>query len=142
MSTYLRITHGTSKGRETYGYAIVTVHDESTGKRYSCNGGGYDMVGTSLGQWLADTHQDELRAIADKYGPSTEHRGQIADHYGMYRWETDGPVTLDGACGLESIQRIAREIGLELERTYVHTGPNRGNTTGWIVTEEGAVSSS
>jgi hypothetical protein len=96
-------------------------------------GGGYDMVGTVFGNWLADTHQSQLVALADTNGPSTEHRGQVAHLYGMYRWAPAGPVTLDGACGLESMMRIAKSIGVEPERTYKPSGPNRGETTGWIV---------
>ena len=139
MSTYLGIRWSISRGRETYGYNIVTLTDETTGKRFRAMGGGYDMVGTVFGHWLAATYPTELAAIADRQGPSTEHRGQVADRYGMYRWEPAGPVTLDGACGLESMQRIARELGVELERTYKRTGPNRGETTGWVVTASDSV---
>lgn len=134
-TTYLRIRWGISRGRLTYGYNICTVIDERTGKRYSCNGGGYDMVGTSFGRWLGDVKQAELQALADKHGPSAQHRGQVAGFYGMYRWEKGDEVTLDGACGLESIITIAKAVGLTIERTFVPTGPNRGNTTGWIITE-------
>lgn len=137
-TTYLSLKWTTSRAHDTYGYNVVTLTDQRTGKRYRAMGGGYDMVGTVLGSWLQDTHQTELRAIADAHGPSTEHRGQIADHYGMYRWEQDGPVTLDGACGLDSMTRIAREIGVSMERTYKPTGHNRGETTGWFIAEDDA----
>ena len=137
-TTYLRIRWGISKGRDTYGYNICTITDERTGKRHSCNGGGYDMVGTSFGNWLADTYQDRLVKLARERGPSTEHAGQVADTYGMYHWADDRPVALNGACGLECMLRIAKDIGLEVERTFKPSDRNRGETTGWIITDRGA----
>ena len=135
IATTLRLRWSISRGRDTYGYNICTVIDERTGKRYSCNGGGYDMTGTSFGHWLTDVRQSELRALAAKHGVSTEHRGQVKDFYGMYQWEPDGPVVLDGACGLESMMRVARAVGLGIERTYVEAGAKRGETTGWVITD-------
>lgn len=135
ITTTLRLRWSISRGRDTYGYNICTVIDEQTGKRYSCNGGGYDMTGTSFGHWLADVRQPQLKALAAEHGVSTEHRGQVKDFYGMYQWEPNGPVSLDGACGLESIMRIAKAVGLNIQRTYVEEGTTRGETTGWIITD-------
>ena len=135
IATTLHLKWSISRGRDTYGYNICTVTDEQTGKRYSCNGGGYDMTGTSFGNWLADVRQPQLKALAAEHGVSTEHRGQVKDFYGMYQRESDGPVTLDGACGLESMMRVAKAVGLDVERTYVKEGPKRGDTTGWVITE-------
>ena len=137
-TTVLALSWGVSRGRETDGYTICRLDDQSTGKRYRCMGGGYDMVGTVFGEWLEDVHQDRLQAISDRahydYTKPVDDRVSDSGLYGMVRHRDGKRVTLDGACGLESMQRIAREIGVELIRTYVARGRNRGNTTGWVAT--------
>lgn len=114
----LRLKWSTSRGRDTYGWNIVTLTDETTGKRFRANGGGYDMVGTVFGEWLANTAKP----------------GAIADleelPYGAFRRADGSSVYLDGACGLDQMVRLARIIGADVTRTH----DRKGNTTGWLVT--------
>lgn len=127
----LRLTYGVSRGHETYGDNIVTLNDETTGKRTRCMGSGYDMVGTVFADWMQDTCQDKLTAIRAQayYQPSTNGYDGCPDGlYGM-RLHRDGTVTLDGGCGIESMRRIADAIGVDVTRTHDH----KGNTTGWVV---------
>jgi hypothetical protein len=51
-----------SRGRDTYGYNICSlfVNDK---KVSACNGGGYDMKGTSLGNYIARAYADRLNAL-------------------------------------------------------------------------------
>lgn len=65
-TTYLDLSWSTSRGRDTYGWNICRLDDTSTGKRYRCNGGGYDMAGTVFADWMQATYQQELRAISDR----------------------------------------------------------------------------
>ena len=140
--TYLAFTWSVSRGRDTYGYNIMTITDQATGKKFRCNGGGYDLQGTSFGEWLEATYQGRLQAIAARaysswsksggWADTANHQG--GDLYGMTHETDSGAVTLDGACGFSSMEKIARAIGLDLERTYVATGKRRGETTGYIVT--------
>ena len=116
----LRIKWTTSRGRDTYGWNIVTLTDETTGKRFRANGGGYDMVGTVFGDWLAATFPEELQRWAD---------GTPDLDYGAFR-RADGSVYLDGACGLEQMRQVGDALGLEVIRTH----DRKGNTTGWLVT--------
>lgn len=116
----LRLKWTTSRGRDTYGWNIVTLRDETTGTRFRANGGGYDMTGTVFGNWLAATYPEELRAWA----ASTD-----SLDYGATVRE-DGSVRLNGACGLESMRQIADALDLQVTRTH----DRKGNTTGWIVT--------
>jgi len=114
----LRLKWSTSRGRDTYGWNIVTLTDETTGKKYRANGGGYDMVGTVFASWLLDVARVELLALpAD------------AKFYGLRR-HAGGGLSLDGACGHGSMVKIARAIGADVTRTY----DRKGNTTGWLVT--------
>jgi hypothetical protein len=67
----LRFKWTESRGRDTYGYNICTLYVNGT-KVTSCNGGGYDMVGTCLGDWLTKEFADRIRRIPKAKYP--EHR--------------------------------------------------------------------
>lgn len=129
----LDISTGTSRGRETYGYTIVRLRDSDTGKVYRCMGGGYDMVGTVLADWLVDTHQDALGAISDQayYRHDNGDRIRPDGLYGMTT-RADGSVTVDGACGVRSVEDIAKAAGVRLASLPALP---RGGTHGWLVVE-------
>ena len=162
-ATYLTVKWSTSRGRETYGYNICTVTDQETGKHFRCMGGGYDMLGTSIGEWIQDTYQDRLVAISNQaYMRRTENTGDKTGlwnqekndkglygmsyyvHsnlnqekndkglYGMSYYVHSNLVVLDGACGINSIETIAKAIGVKLSRTW----NQKGHTTGYVVTDE------
>lgn len=120
----LKLSWAVSRGRDTYGYNICRLDDSATGKRYKTCGGGYDMVGTVLADWLADVMQDELKAIAnDAYYQVKKKDGACYGHsnalYGMYAYyNEDGTinkVSIDGACGESSVIKIAEALGLRVE---------------------------
>lgn len=122
----LSLSWSTSKGRDTYGYNICRLDDEATGKRYKTCGGGYDMVGTILGEWLVDVMQEELKAIADRAYYSFKQgeckaiqTNNVTGLYGMYAYyNEDGSVkkvSIDGAFGESSIIKIAEALGLIVE---------------------------
>lgn len=114
-----------SKGRETFGYNIVTLYVDGD-KVASCNGGGYDMEGTVFAEWLQNAFQKELMNIANEANTKylitkDDKHNRLSDngtYYGMsyYSYE-DKPkknkVILDGACGMSSMERIAEAIGLK-----------------------------
>jgi hypothetical protein len=52
----------TSRARDTYGYNVCTLYADGV-KVARCNGGGYDMEGTCLGEYVAEAFADRLRAI-------------------------------------------------------------------------------
>ncbi len=69
----ITITWGTSRGRDSYGYTTCSLRD-SKGKRIAyCNGGGYDMCGTVIGNWLAHTFSEKLRALKQSDMPKQSH---------------------------------------------------------------------
>ena len=131
--TYLAVRWSTSRGRDTYGYNICSVTDQATSKRYSCNGGGYDMLGTSFGRWLTETYQNALHEIGDRahvtYNESFVVTRRVDGLYGMYRY-ADGRISLDGACGIESMLKIAKALGIGVHATW----DRKGHTTGYIIT--------
>lgn len=137
----LALSWSVSRGRDTYGYNICRLDDTSTGERFKCMGGGYDMQGTVFGEWLAANYQPELLALKDRasYVFPLEGAPRPANRedslYGMRYHENHPAITLDGACGLECMIRIAEAIGLEVERDYIAKGRRRGETVGWYVSE-------
>lgn len=133
---HLSLSWSVSRGRETYGYNICRLDDHETGKRYRCSGGGYDMVGTVIGQWLADHYQDRLVAIAERmsarYNKADRYQTDQGDLYGGC-WRTDvNRVTLDGACGRESMCKIAEAVGLQITSDYDR---RKDRTVGFFVTD-------
>lgn len=137
----LALSWSVSRGRDTYGYNICRLDDTSTGERFKCMGGGYDMRGTVFGEWLEACYQDRLLAMKDRanYRRATVGVSVPANRedslYGMAYIEKDNRISLDGACGLECMIRIAEAIGLEVERDYIANGRRRGETVGWYVSE-------
>ena len=135
----LTLSWSTSKGRDTYGYNICRLDDRNNGKRFRCMGGGYDMIGTVFGDWLETYYQKELMAIKDRSDRFYNDRHYLNDNsekdtfYGMTYNQVKDYVHLDGACGIESMIRIAEAIGLEIERDYIAKGRRRGETIGWFV---------
>ena len=133
---HLSISWTVSRGRDTYGYNICRLDSRQSGSRYKCMGGGYDMVGKVFGDWLECEYQRELVSHVESlpkipYGNGK--RLQISEeinpsYYGLTIRE-DGSVSLDGACGFDSMRRIANALGLEIE----YERNRRGNTVGYYV---------
>ena len=138
-ATQLNISWSVSRGQDTYGYNICRLDDIRTGKRYRTCGGGYDMIGSVLGDWLEDRFQEELRAlVADlpkqKYGGTSymQISEEINPKYYGLTISPDGKVCLDGACGVSSMQQIGRALGLKFQ----WLGNRKGHTTGYFISKE------
>jgi len=142
MNDYLGIKWTVSRARDTYGWNVCTLTD-TRGRKVRCNGGGYDMIGTVVGDWLQDCKQSELLTIHERAGHfyrngSFESRNESGSGlYGMTYLQNDddasGRVVIDGAAGIESVRRIARAIGLEISGVYQQSGRKRGETLGFTV---------
>jgi len=93
-----------SKARDTYGYNIVTL--KVNGKKVAqCDGGGYDMTGTCLGNWMEKHFKKEL--LKFKYNKDGR-----SDFYGLRLYK--GRPYIDGACGFSSVERILKKLGYRL----------------------------
>ena len=136
---HLSLSWSVSRGRDTYGYNICRLDDRNNGQRFKCMGGGYDMIGTVFGQWLETYYQAELLTLKERANYSRFIDGGYTPAnrddslYGMAYLEEENRISLDGACGLECMIRIAEAIGLEVDRDYIATGSRRGETIGWFI---------
>lgn len=94
-----------SRGRDTYGYNIVTLTDQSTGKKYRTDGGNYDMQGVVFSEWMDDNYRERYKSL------------DASSYYGLFVG-SDGHMYTDGACGLNCMERIAEAIGLDYQEVY------------------------
>jgi len=118
----LRFKWTVSRDRDTYGYNICSLYVNGT-KVSSCNGGGYDMQGTALGNWITDNFQDKLKKLPANYGSCDNHKG----FYGLSfynsktkkrqsRWSKDvNRAYVDGGCGFSSVERIIKAMKMNLK---------------------------
>lgn len=127
----LEIKWSISRGRDTYGYNICSLYVYGD-KVTDCNGGGYDMIGTVIGEFatamfkpelmklsegadLSDRHHSDGREIKfrnKKYGGNYD-----SDCYGLYtsNYDNNRKVAINGACGESSVERILNAIGYDLK---------------------------
>lgn len=115
-----------SKAQDSYGYNICTLYVDGDKVARTC-GGGYDMVGTVFGNWIAKTFPDQLRAkIKEK-------------HYGLVFVNPNfdpGTATVPGTDQTVKQQEDAgKSFGLErLRAAYARTTetPNDANTNPYL----------
>lgn len=135
----LTVKWSISKAQDTYGYNICTVVNDDNGERFKCLGGGYDMLGTSLANFIEKEYQAELIAKHDQAYAKYVDSKRLDDgtnkqgFYGMTAHTKGGEcykVSLDGGCGINSIERIIKEVlGLTLERKYSYDRKGRVKDT-------------
>tara|TARA_R110001599_G_scaffold286765_1_gene489265 strand:+ start:490 stop:975 length:486 start_codon:yes stop_codon:yes gene_type:complete len=132
----------TSRARETYGYNVCTLFVNGIKKGSTC-GGGYDMKGTALAEFLENAYQDRLLKLhrrsssrwsihptrnkrlrtlkqskkAREWKPGKWWKGEL---YGLHSYYQKGQtkpknISLDGGCGFQSMEKIAKNIGLTLK---------------------------
>lgn len=114
MNHVLMIRWGVSRGRDTYGWNLVTLEDEK-GRKYRTRGGGYDMIGTVLADWLQANYLDRIKQYCnpvDYDNPCRERGYRSNEDYGFFT--KGGKFWLDGGCGRSSIEAIAKKSGLKI----------------------------
>ncbi len=124
----LKISWSVSRSRDTYGYNICRAFSPSLSHTFRTCGGGYDMIGTVIGDFIAAKFQNELqtmRCAAVPYG--TTGHFKHPELYGLF-FRADGSAYCDGACGVESMLKISNAMGLECQRTH----DKKGRITGFI----------
>lgn len=113
METQIKNLHfkwTVSRGRDTYGYNICSLWIDGY-KVASCSGGGYDMKGTCLGDWLQNEFQNRLKQIV----LPVLQQGDRSTFYGSGWNKEKNSVYCDGAAGFSSMRRIGEAIGITLE---------------------------
>lgn len=70
--TKLRFNWTISRARDTAGYNVCTLRADGR-KVAGYNGGGYDMKGACLGDWIAEAYSDRLLALKPEDMPENSH---------------------------------------------------------------------
>lgn len=117
-----------SRGRDTYGYNICTLY--VNGDRVSsCSGGGYDMQGTALGDWIEAQFSEELKTLEAHWTEGEYPNDNYKRHglCGLYflragakystvgSWEEGDRVSVDGGVGFSCMKEILLALGFELD---------------------------
>ena len=134
----LKFKWTTSKAQDTYGYNICTLLVDSQ-KVSRCNGGGYDMKGTCLGDWVAKEFKKDLQKFKQDFYGLTFHNPNwkptdktleqekkdgfvgLARYQDFYKQSSKLPTEkhtipqIDGACGFRSVEKILNHLGLNIE---------------------------
>ena len=134
----LKFKYTTSKGRDSYGYNICSLWVDGEKQASTC-GGGYDMKGTALGNWMARKFEKELLKFNKSfYGltfhdPNWQPSKEVIDkekkglslglerYQDFYKQSSKLPTEkhtipqLDGACGFESMISILNNMNYYLK---------------------------
>ena len=76
----IRFTWSTSRGRDTYGYNLLTLWEDGRRVASQC-GGGYDMTGAAVADWLESAYPVRLLALARERAGSTITRNEGQSGY-------------------------------------------------------------
>lgn len=142
-----------SHAKDTEGYNICTVKDIRGTAKGQCNGGGYDMAGTSLANCLenvglnngllnvvtpenASYVTDYRKAQGEKFTcnePNGHVHGSNIIYGTYYTIDTFGypTVTIDGATGRDNIISVYALVDVEI--TPLYEARNKSTRTGYIV---------
>ena len=132
----LKFTWTVSRGNETYGYNIVTLYADGV-RVARCNGGGYDMEGTCLGEFVAAAFPERLLALEREY-------------YGLSFHDPDfdpGKAVLErpdlvfgGKPGetVEEREKAGKSIGLERYQAFYQASTKRPDESHHVPLLDGA----
>lgn len=136
MRNVLVFKYGISRGQNTYGYRLVSLYLDGI-KVAKTGGGGYDMKGAVLGQWINSNFGHELQELAKEQIAEAQKEldnymatGGIPDkglsYYndrgaGIYGLIVSGHkifggiARVNGMCGFSVCEEILKRLGYELE---------------------------
>lgn len=109
---YLEFKWTVSRGRDTYGYNICSLYVDGK-KMASCNGGGYDMQGTCLGNWIARAYPERLLEVKEEfyglrfYDPNFDPGKVVLEHAPVFGKDEDKGKTV------EQLEKEGKSLGLE-----------------------------
>jgi len=106
----LRIVYGTSRAWGMEGQNTVTLH--TNGRRYTQTGGGYDMTGSALGDWL--TNCPEFLAGCKNLCPDKFYGlhfySEKKEGKTLKRYRPGCRIVIDGRCGEAAVMRIFQRV--------------------------------
>ncbi len=113
MGQFLEFKWTVSRGRDTYGYNICTLYVDGD-KVARCNGGGYDMKGTCLGDFIAKRYEDRLLKL--KVPINQRNGAEIREYYGLTFHDPDfnpAKAVLPSGKTVEEAEKDGDSMGLD-----------------------------
>lgn len=125
LPAILKFNWSVSRAYDTQGYNVCTLR--ANGRKVgNCNGGGYDLQGTALAEFVMGQYGKRLVKIKDRAGSvrventNPERNVKSDSLYGLnIIVHADGRLKslwIDGGCGFGAVCRIMTAIGLKMER--------------------------
>ena len=128
INSNIEIRWTVSCAKSTYGYNICSLW-EAGKKVASCKGGGFDMPGTVLGNWLKLNYASRIEKL---YAPKffglifVKKRNNrdcdcvdASNEYKYLKKYSNGcRISLDGSCGWSNMEKVAGAIGLTIKQDY------------------------
>jgi hypothetical protein len=99
-------------------------------KGVRCTGGGYDMTGTCLGQFIEQNFPEQIKRLDSREFYGVGHWNTKTKRR-QYRSSENTRTTIDGACGMSSMQDILKKIGFKMQ--YINETRGKVDTTTYIV---------
>jgi hypothetical protein len=99
-------------------------------KGVRCTGGGYDMTGTCLGQFIEQNFPEQIKRLDSREFYGVGHWNTKTKRR-QYRSSENTRTTIDGACGMSSMQDILKKIGFTMQ--YINETRGRVDTTTYIL---------
>lgn len=97
-----------SRGRETYGYNICSCYVNNFKVGSTC-GGGYDMQGAALAEFINTVFSAELATLPAYY--KADRSVNKSGMYGLYEYHDGSGAYVDGSCGLNCMVSILEALG-------------------------------
>lgn len=114
----LEFRWSTSRNPKTYGYNVLTLRMNGE-KIASCNGGGYNMTVTCLGEFIAKKFPEELKKLKPKesrglsfYKPSEK------GYRSLKKYAPGVRIAIDEACVKNSMIIVLNKIGFNFVPVY------------------------
>lgn len=121
---FLEFKWTVSRGRDTYGYNICTLYANSE-KVARCNGGGYDMTGTCLGNFIAKRYAERLRKL--KIPMSQRNGVAVREYYGLTYHDPDfnpAKAVLPSGKTVEQAEKNGDSFGLDRYQQFYKASSN------------------
>lgn len=123
MERVLKFKWTVSRAKDTYGYNVCTLYVDNE-KVSRCNGGGYDMQGTCLGDYIADAFRHELLKLDI---PMNRRNGEdIQEYYGLSFHDPSfdpGKAEINGET-IDEREKQGKSFGLERYREFYSASSN------------------
>lgn len=89
-------------------------------KGVGCRGYGYDMTGTCLGQFIQKMFPDQIKRLDSRDFYGVHHRNMKRKGRAAFQAKASKHTrtTLDGGCGMQSMQNVLNRIGFKLQRVH------------------------